>query len=413
MSYVSHATHEFQFAGLPTEVEKLIMSALELLSDEGHSGGSIGFFIGWVNRWREDLSVNPEYVPSTDSMLYPYWELIRDEQLGTKLLFLDTLAKVAGFKPLTLLTGADEEWGEYNHGSYQNRRCSNIFKDADGRAYTIDGRVFYTPSVSWEQFNGYTNRSSRKFITFPYDGSTEPERIYYTDESRNLSFTDPNAAKEWLRIMRMKYHQGINPVTTVVKRDVVLGDYSDWCSHLKEFVELLRSQDISFKEHRQKWEERIYRHEDMDYDGKPFASQITTVLYRTRRLFGLLPDGAVLREYNGTDKATFDLPDGTVRHLSVVDVKTHDRRYQEWRTVNNQCTVVSSPYDAAEPYFVQRQGKDLLELNIFDADKYLFSHRRERGYQHPKSKITVASTLAEVITRGNDASPTDPVPEPN
>lgn len=40
--------------------------------------------------------------------------------------------KVAMFEPLTPLTGEDDEWNEIGGGSYQNRRCSHVFKDATG-----------------------------------------------------------------------------------------------------------------------------------------------------------------------------------------------------------------------------------------------------------------------------------------
>lgn len=45
-------------------------------------------------------------------------------------------------KPLTPLTGADDEWNECGPGVFQNRRCSTVFKDPrfhDGKlAYDID-----------------------------------------------------------------------------------------------------------------------------------------------------------------------------------------------------------------------------------------------------------------------------------
>ena len=51
--------------------------------------------------------------------------------------------KLANQEPLTPLTGEDSEWNDVTqHGtepSYQNNRCSHVFKDSDGRAYDIDG----------------------------------------------------------------------------------------------------------------------------------------------------------------------------------------------------------------------------------------------------------------------------------
>ncbi len=72
--------------------------------------------------------------------------------------------KLALFKPLCPLTGKDDEWGEIftNDGTMQNKRCSAVFKDPDGKAYYIDGKV-------WRDKKGftYTNHRSRVYLKFP------------------------------------------------------------------------------------------------------------------------------------------------------------------------------------------------------------------------------------------------------
>jgi len=52
-----------------------------------------------------------------------------------------------------------------------------VFKDADGRAYDIDGRVFREP-------NGccYTSSDSRVYITFPYRPKTEYVDVPFPSE---------------------------------------------------------------------------------------------------------------------------------------------------------------------------------------------------------------------------------------
>lgn len=78
--------------------------------------------------------------------------------------------KLASFEPLGPLTGEASEWGEPSdsEGSQQNNRCSHVFKDANGKAYDIRGKVF-------EEKNGccYTNRDSHVYIKFPYTPKTE------------------------------------------------------------------------------------------------------------------------------------------------------------------------------------------------------------------------------------------------
>ena len=76
--------------------------------------------------------------------------------------------EVSKFKPLTPLTGEPGEWNEVGEGVFQNRRASNVFKDEDGRAYNIDGKVFREPDGCT-----YTSQDSRIYITFPYTPITE------------------------------------------------------------------------------------------------------------------------------------------------------------------------------------------------------------------------------------------------
>lgn len=83
----------------------------------------------------------------------------------------DLFEKVSRWEPLTPLTGADDEWVKHDYGhevTYQNTRCSHVFKDADGNAYDITGRVFREPSGAC-----YTSSDSRVPVTFPYTPKTE------------------------------------------------------------------------------------------------------------------------------------------------------------------------------------------------------------------------------------------------
>jgi len=77
--------------------------------------------------------------------------------------------RLARFEPLSPLTGKPDEWNEVAEGQWQNRRCSHVFKDADGRAYDMDGRIFREPDGSC-----FTNSNSRVYIDFPYT----PKREY-------------------------------------------------------------------------------------------------------------------------------------------------------------------------------------------------------------------------------------------
>jgi hypothetical protein len=95
---------------------------------------------------------------------------------------LQCLKKLLNFKPLSALTGEDDEWTEVSNISgyphFQNKRCSSVFKDGKtGEAYDIDGKVF------WEWYKDddgnvykshYTNFESRVPVKFPYIVPDEP-----------------------------------------------------------------------------------------------------------------------------------------------------------------------------------------------------------------------------------------------
>ena len=97
------------------------------------------------------------------------------------------LTKLLDFKPLSPLTGEDDEWvnvrdyGPEPH--YQNKRRSSVFKDADGSCYDIDGKVFWEWAMPYEgrepqepYKSYYTSRDSSVPVTFPY---TVPDNPIY------------------------------------------------------------------------------------------------------------------------------------------------------------------------------------------------------------------------------------------
>lgn len=87
---------------------------------------------------------------------------------------MSIVQRLSQFKPLTPLTGEDDEWNEVGSGVYQNKRCSTVFKEADGKAYNSEGKIFTDDGgVTW-----FTNINSRIYIEFPYEVPDKPEKIY-------------------------------------------------------------------------------------------------------------------------------------------------------------------------------------------------------------------------------------------
>lgn len=85
---------------------------------------------------------------------------------------INLIEKLLRYEPITPLTGADDEWNKLDYEKdlkYQNKRCSRVFKDADGKAYDSEGKIFSdNGGKSW-----YQSKDSRVYIDFPYVPKTE------------------------------------------------------------------------------------------------------------------------------------------------------------------------------------------------------------------------------------------------
>jgi len=96
-------------------------------------------------------------------------------------LVLSLFAKVAAFKPLTPLTGDDDEWNDVSDGDkgsmQQNNRCHHVFRRGpDGPAYDIDGLVFRDQNGAT-----FTNSYSRTPVTFPYVPKRQIVDVFVSD----------------------------------------------------------------------------------------------------------------------------------------------------------------------------------------------------------------------------------------
>ena len=89
---------------------------------------------------------------------------------------INILMKLLNYRPLSPLTGNEDEWLELNIDENivaQNIRCPEVFKDSQGRSYITTGKVFSED----EGHTWFTNKDSKVYIEFPYEVPDEPERI--------------------------------------------------------------------------------------------------------------------------------------------------------------------------------------------------------------------------------------------
>lgn len=171
-NFHSHALTEFKAAGwlnddgkytdeMQEMICKHVLKLIDIFAEEGHSGSSAPYAI-------------------------------------------NLFQKLAMFKPLTPLTGEDDEWIEHDYGDgicYQNKRLSSVFKyGKDGQAYDIDGKVFWEwakpyegrdPQEPYKSY--YTCHDSRVPVTFPYTPPNKPIYEYrYSDAEPQQPKQDEN-----------------------------------------------------------------------------------------------------------------------------------------------------------------------------------------------------------------------------
>jgi hypothetical protein len=97
---------------------------------------------------------------------------------------LSIINKLLDWKPITPLTGEDDEWGQVQawdkgDNSQQNKRCSAVFRKNydNSTAYYLYGKVFSDDGGrTW-----WSNGDSRVPVTFPYTVPEKSERIILKD----------------------------------------------------------------------------------------------------------------------------------------------------------------------------------------------------------------------------------------
>lgn len=147
MNFLEHAKTELDRLGFTLDsdeesnrwVRENVLELIQTFSDQGHSG-----------------------------MSAPY--------------VLDLFSRLADWKPLSPLTGEDDEWYDrgFDEEVMQNKRYSSVFKNKKtGRAYDVRGIVFWEWRVDEETGKRYKShfisKESSIDIEFPYVVPNEPE----------------------------------------------------------------------------------------------------------------------------------------------------------------------------------------------------------------------------------------------
>lgn len=103
---------------------------------------------------------------------------------------LSIIKRLLAWKPITALTGEDDEWYDvpsYDNGknTQQNKRCTAVFRDNfdNSTARWIDGKVFSDDGGKtwWTRGGG----GSAVPVTFPFHVPEKPEYIIVEPEASN------------------------------------------------------------------------------------------------------------------------------------------------------------------------------------------------------------------------------------
>jgi hypothetical protein len=127
---------------------------------------------------------------------------------------LSMITRLLDWKPITPLTGENDEWGPvkpYNleNNTQQNKRCSAVFRDNfdNSTAHYIYGKV-YSDNGGHSWFTGnHKDGVVQSFtpITFPYHVPDKPEYIYLNGEDSEEIITDEARIKELYDAWEEKY----------------------------------------------------------------------------------------------------------------------------------------------------------------------------------------------------------------
>ncbi len=140
----------------------------------------------------------------------------------------ETIRKTLEFKPLSEITGDESEWNDISEydakGTYQNNRCSGIFKYADGKCSYVDGLVKRTQDGAtyhgpfWLNEEAYLNKDESK----RYGCSTYIKSFPFTPKTFTVDVIEKEVAPDdwemWLKnpdqLKEIEEYYDLKPIKT-------------------------------------------------------------------------------------------------------------------------------------------------------------------------------------------------------
>lgn len=390
---------ELDYGDFTEEERRLITNAMTTFANQGHSGGSASFVIGSMKGLANKLFTEDELIP--DSYLSEITVEIREEENEeVRYKVYSTLALLMDHKPISPLTGDDDEWIEVSDGVFQNKRCSTVFKDNDafnGQAYDLDGNVVGFPNWchdSWSYWG--VSGSKLKLIKFPYTPKTN--YLYYHSEGDKILLEENFDTKGIARLWHQLIVCGIDPEHNTINNKVVFMTKEKAIKVMENFRSIAKLKC--------KLEDRYsFYNED--------SNEPSDISICEQRLIGLLGYG-----YQETEDGCY-LIRGIKHEFRLAQVLVPSNRYKEWEPLLQEInrsnyqmyawvlepvTPDHHPLPADYLYVDRLTDKigrvqqyehsirsgirhDIFVLVGGDTDDYLYQQRRKYGFAHPKRKM--------------------------
>lgn len=318
-NYQTYAQREFEIDPQYHDIKHTVFDILEVISREGHSGGSMGFFSGMLEHWSQEPIEHKE----KDSLTNPIFKLIKDFDKEAQKRILEVVRKLMTYTPLSPLTGEPEEWVYQGGGLFQNNRMPSIFME-EGKAYWIDAVVYYEPTQYYIDWIGFTGSFSRKFIEFPFDPNTPREEVFWTSEERTEQIN--NNPRLWLKNKREELRICLNLTNAFVKTESVAKEVIE---KVKQFYRMNTQLPIYklnwFIDDCQGIDESDYYQATFgnDKDLKGIGSPITFTCRNT--FLNWLRIVSIIGLYESVSYRDID------KYLLVFKTKEPTRHYQDWK----------------------------------------------------------------------------------
>lgn len=378
MSYRSYFEVELQYAPQYLSIKEEVLELLEIVSGQGHSGGSMSIFGPYYKKWSE----NPTPITDENSLLKPIWEAVKNLSEDKRKEVLWVASRISTYTPLTHLTGESSEWMEVYRSetetTYQNRRLSSIFKTDKASPYWLDGTIFYEPNAQYTDYYGFTSSDSRRPISFPFDPETKPEKIFFKDtERKHRVEEDPNS---WLSFARDLFNRGFDPITGKTVLDAhFLNTVEEFEAFKTFFYSFLNAiEKLSDEELGIAIGDLLYFHPTNGYFE--YSNYNKNVILRTssyshiRNTLRLLESShikEIINKYRNDSTLSLTQLFNDDLTIDLTIVFEPEKNYQEWIESTLITPVITRKTDVIDiPYF------DTKERTFIDKDHYKYLYKK-------------------------------------